>query len=214
MTIYSLKRRIPLAEQTTETKTKPTTLWRLACMLGNVIFFAILLFMSVMVFSLVKGRITGTPPSIAGYQMYIVLSGSMGPTFEAGSVVFVRPLDPTQLEAGDIITYKGNDGSETLTTHRVMEVVNEGTLSFVTKGDANDVRDGSTVPAANVVGRVQYSAPYLGHLMAFTQTKKGLILLVIAPGLLIILFELKNLFQLATAIEEEKKAKANNEPAV
>ncbi|MBS4031503.1 MAG: signal peptidase I [Clostridiales bacterium] len=193
---------------------KPTMLWSLACMLGNVVFIAILLFMSAMVFSLVKGRITGTPPSIAGYQMYIVLSGSMGPTFEAGSVVFVRPLDPIQLEAGDIITYRGNDGSETLTTHRVMEVVSDGTLSFVTKGDANDVVDGSTVPAANIVGRVHYSVPYLGHLMAFTQTKKGLVLLVIAPGLLIILFELKNLFSLATAMEEEKKAKANNEPAV
>lgn len=188
-------------------KKQPALFRRLASVLGNGLFIVILLFMSVMVFSLVKGRITGAPPSIAGYQMYIVLSGSMGPTFEAGSVVFVKPTEPTQLQAGDIITYKGNEESETLTTHRIMEVINDGTLSFVTKGDANDVLDGSAVPAANVVGKVHHFVPYLGNIMAFTQTKKGLVLFVVAPGLLIILFELRNLFQLANAMEEEKKAK-------
>jgi signal peptidase len=124
-------------------------------------------------------------------------------------VVFVRPQDPSAIQAGDIITYKGNDDSETLTTHRVMEVNNDGGLEFVTKGDANDVLDGSPVPAANIVGVVNYSVPYLGHLMAFTQTKKGLIALVFIPGMLVIIMELRNLFKYAAEMEEEKKAKEN-----
>jgi signal peptidase I len=180
---------------------------RLAVLIGNTVFALALLIMCVLVFSMVKSKFVGGPPSVGGYQMYIVLSGSMGPAFEAGSMVFVRPAEPGTIESGDIITYKGTE-SNALTTHRVVEVLNEGGLKYITKGDANDINDGTPVPAGNVVGRVHYSAPYVGYLMSFAQTKKGLILLVFAPGLLIILFELKNLFRLAEAMEAEKKAKA------
>lgn len=195
-------------------RTGATKSWpvRLACIIGNTAFALTLLLMCVLVFSMVSSRLSGKALSVAGYQMYIVLSGSMGPTFDAGGLVFVRPAEPDTIRAGDIITYKGIE-SETLTTHRVVEVLSESGIKFITRGDANDVNDITPVPAKNVVGRVHYAAPYLGYLMSFAQSKKGLVLLVFIPGLLVIFFEMKNLLKLSAAMDEENKAKAAHRSA-
>jgi len=171
---------------------------------GNVVFGLLVLFMAVMAFFLVQSKLSGEAPSVFGYRLYMVLSGSMRPAFDTGSVVFVRPEDPASIGKGDIITYSG-DG-DMLTTHRVVEVLNdEEGLKFVTRGDANNANDPKPVPAENVVGRVYGSLPYLGYLMGFAQTKKGLIFMVFIPGTLVILFEIRNIFKYMREAEEERK---------
>ena len=43
-----------------------------------------------------------------GFKAFIVLSGSMEATdFAAGDVVFVKNVDPTTLQEGDIISFRG-----------------------------------------------------------------------------------------------------------
>ena len=91
------------------------------------------------------------------------------------------------------------------TTHRVMGVhKEEGKLSFTTRGDANDIDDASPVLAGDVIGRVAYTIPYLGILMGFSQTKKGLLILVIVPGVLLIISELRNLIKHAGSSNKKK----------
>ena len=176
---------------------------------GNFLFALMLLIMAVLVFSLVQSRLVGGPPSVAGYQMYIVQGGSMSPTFEAGSLAFLKPVDPRQISVGDIITYRSPADRSSLTTHRVVEINREGTsLSFTTRGDANDVNDQQPVYPENVVGEVVYTLPYLGYLMNFGQTRTGVLALVIVPGILIIIFEIKNLLYYAGQWEKEKQEKA------
>jgi len=190
-------------------KTKTTFLRKLLGFISNFVFLVLLFVMCVMVFGLVQSRITGGPPSIAGRQMYIVLSGSMSPTFDAGSVVFVRPVPAGEIKVGDIVTYRARSG-ETLVTHRVVEVVDvDGEPGFVTRGDANDVNDEGILEAERIVGKVEYYLPYLGRVMSFTQTKQGLITLIFIPGIIIILYELKNIIGYAAALEREKLAKEN-----
>lgn len=80
--------------------------WRMALSIGgNVLFFCLLAMMVALVFSLVQSRLRGGPPQVAGHQMYIVLSGSMSPAFEAGSLAFVQPVNPRNIGEGDIITF-------------------------------------------------------------------------------------------------------------
>lgn len=191
-----------------QTKKQNTSFFtKLLSFLGNLVFLVLLLVMCTMVFGLVQSRITGGPPSIAGRQLYIVLSGSMSPTFDAGSVVFVRPIPAEEIKAGDILTYKAQSG-DTLVTHRVVEVVNvDGEPGFITRGDANDVNDEGILEPARIVGKVEYYLPYLGRIMSFTQTKQGLITLIFIPGLIIIFYELKNIIGYAATMEREKLAK-------
>lgn len=193
------------AEQIQKEKKSPSGIGKTLNILGNVVFVLVLIAMAGMVFALVQSKLTGNPPAVAGYQIYIVKGGSMSPTFEAGSLAFLKPVEAESIVERDIITYWTGD---TLCTHRVVGVNREnGQLSFTTRGDANDVNDGTPVVPGSIVGKVSYTVPYAGFLMDFAQTKKGLITLVMIPGALIIGFELRNLFRYAAEAEAEKKAR-------
>lgn len=176
--------------------------------ISNGAFALLLITMVFLVFTMVQSQLIGGPPSLAGYQMYIVQGGSMSPTFEAGSLAFLKPIESQNIAAGDIITYRSAGGGETLTTHRVMAVNREGgELNFTTRGDANLVNDHLPVYPENIVGQIRYTVPYAGYLMSFGQSTTGVIVLVFIPGAFIIVFELRNLFRLAAEWEKEKASK-------
>jgi signal peptidase len=175
--------------------------------IGNIMFAFVVILMVVLVFFLVQSNIRGQTPKIAGHQMYIVLSGSMYPEFNAGSIVLVKDVDTNKIEVGDIITYKDIENEDTLITHRVVEINIEENRSFVTKGDANAVIDPHAIPEDRVIGKVLFSLPYIGLLLDFVRTKKGLLIFVILPSALIIVFEIINLYRYATELDKEKQSK-------
>ncbi len=175
--------------------------------IGNLLFVILLIVMAALSFFLIQSRISGGAPQVAGYQMYIVLSGSMSPEFDTGSLAFVREIETDNLRAGDIITYRRPNDPDSLTTHRIVEVREDDELKFVTRGDANNVNDPNPVLAENVVGKVTGSVPYVGYLMNFVQTTQGLILLIFVPGVLIIVFELGKIMKYLTQGEGGKNGK-------
>jgi signal peptidase len=183
---------------------KKPVLLRAADITGKVVFGILITVIGVLAFFLIQSKIAGGTPSIAGRQIYMALSGSMSPTFDTGSLVFVTPVKPSEIIEGDIITFRGNSVNSALTTHRVVEINRKDGLSFTTKGDANNVEDPNPVLPDRVVGKVCGHIPYLGYLMGFAQTKQGLILLVFIPGILIIIYELKNIFKIAQEMREDK----------
>jgi len=133
-----------------------------------------------------------------------VLSGSMEPQLQVGSVVVTRPAALGEIKVGDIITYASpRDGN--LTSHRVIEVIGSTPSQFRTKGDANEDADPFTVPAENVVGKVCFHLPYLGYTAHFIKTFPGLLLTLCLPGLLIIITELRNIWQTIVIDEIERK---------
>ncbi len=177
---------------------------------GNILFVVLLLVMAGLSFFLIQSRVTGGVPQVAGYQMYIVLSGSMAPEFDTGSLAFVREVEPAELVVGDIITFRSPNDPDSLTTHRIVEIQREDGLSFITRGDANNVNDPNPVPAENVVGMVTGAVPYVGYLLNFVQTTQGLVLLIFVPGVLIIVFELNKILKYLTQGENGGKRKKDN----
>ncbi len=151
----------------------------------------------VLTFSLAQSKVKGGEPSVLGYQMYIVLSGSMSPAIETGSIAVVKPVAPESIQVGDVITFDG--GSSSVTTHRVTAVGNEDGLSFRTKGDANDVEDPLPVSAGRLVGRVMFSIPYAGYAFSYARTRNG-VMTIIVLATAIILAEL-----VRTIIRENRK---------
>jgi signal peptidase len=163
----------------------------LAKIIGNTIFGVMLLTAMVLLFSLAYIKVSGGPPAIAGHQMFIVLSGSMNPSFDTGSMVFVKPTKPSEINQGEIITFRGLGDGRQLVSHRVVSVNNtEDGITFTTKGDANKVPDPNPVPARNLVGKVIFAVPYLGYFMNFAQTRQGIIFLVFIPAAILIMVEL------------------------
>lgn len=121
---------------------------------------------------------------------YIVLSGSMSPAIETGSVVASVPQPAYGV--GDIITF--STGGKESTTHRIIGLVNEaGTLKYQTKGDANKTVDPGLIDPGKVVGKAIITLPYVGYAANFAKTPKGFILLVIIPATIIVYEELRTI---------------------
>lgn len=104
-------------------------------------------------------------PRIVGIKPYIVLSGSMEPVIQTGSMAYINSnADPYAIQIGDIITYKLADHT---VTHRV---VDKTLTSVITKGDANEENDFSPVLRSSILGKYIFSIPYLGYLYSYIST--------------------------------------------
>ena len=58
---------------------------------------------------------------LIGLDVYVVLSGSMEPTYHVGSLIYIKDVNYKELKAGDPITYMLNEN--TVVTHRIIEVL-------------------------------------------------------------------------------------------
>lgn len=126
-----------------------------------------------------------------------VVSGSMEPTLPVGTIVVTRPVDPTHILPGDVISFPSPEDMRLVVTHRVMEVTVLGPeRAFRTKGDANNAPDRDPVPASWVTGREILHIPYLGLVAQFVKTPRGWLLLVALPAAALVLLELVGLLQL------------------
>ena len=114
-----------------------------------------------------------TVPRLMGYDVYVVVSGSMEPEIPVGSALYVAAVVPEDVAEGDVIAFYDRGA---VITHRELENhVVEG--EFITKGDANEERDLAPVPYASLIGRMARSVPFLGNVMAVCSGTKGKIYL-------------------------------------
>lgn len=134
---------------------------------------------------------------LVGLQVFTVLSGSMEPTYHVGSLIYVKDVDPFELEAGDVITFMLDE--DTVATHRIVEVVpdeeDSSVIRFRTKGDANDAVDGSLVHYKNVLGSPIFTIPKLGYVANYIQNPPGTYVAISAGAILLLLVFLPDLFE-------------------
>lgn len=160
---------------------------------------------------LIKSKIDKSDvPTFMGYKMMVVLSGSMSPTFDPGAVVFVKETKTTELAKGDIITFKKD--SNIFVTHRILKVSKQdGKPVFKTKGDNNNAADPDLVESSKVEGKVISWIPYIGYVFQFLKTPKGLLLLVVVPGLYIVFNELRKIVLAIKDLETKTKVGQSDE---
>jgi signal peptidase I len=117
-------------------------------------------------------------PLVFDARPLVVLSGSMEPTLGTGDVTVVQRIAPLDARPGDIVTFRDPDDHGRLVTHRVQRMrVQGGSVSFVTRGDANNVSERWAVAKDGEISRVSYRIPELGRLLLLTRTS-GLPLLL------------------------------------
>lgn len=120
-------------------------------------------------------------PTVFGYSVAVVASGSMEPALAVDDMIFNRAQD--DYAVGDIITFaKGTS----LTTHRIVAVTDDG---YRTQGDANNTVDPDPVAPQEVVGRVVGRLPGVGGLLAALKTPLGMTILL-SVGLILLEFPL------------------------
>ena len=117
-------------------------------------------------------------PKVAGYEGYVVVSGSMEPAIPVGSIVFSKETDPSTLQTGDVIVFVDESRCTTPITHRV--VSNDTAAgTIVTKGDANEREDLNPVTYSNVIGKVAVHIPKAGAYAALITTALGKVILLL-----------------------------------
>ena len=99
--------------------------------------------------------------------MVVVVSGSMEPNINKGDLLFIQGVDPEDIQVGDVIVYDAHGlwvgAPEDPIVHRVIDIdEDDDKLYFITKGDANDLKDKEPVPENRVLGKVVGRIPYVG----------------------------------------------------
>jgi signal peptidase len=137
----------------------------ISCVLGAALVFGIVLAL----------------PSASGHRSLTVLSGSMEPTLETGSVVVDELIRPTEAGIGDIVTFSDPANPDRLITHRLRRARVEGhTAHMVTRGDANDAPERWDVDVDGEIGRVMFHVPMLGRVRELVGSRQGYVVLMLA----------------------------------
>lgn len=118
-------------------------------------------------------------PTIGGYGVLEVISGSMEPTISIGDLIIINTKD-NNYKVEDIVTFYDTNGS--FVTHRIKEINGS---NVVTKGDANNTQD-EEFNSNKIVGKYVTKIDNLGIL--FKSLKSPLVMvLILAIGIVICL---------------------------
>lgn len=163
-----------------------------------------------MIFISVFTAAAGKVPSLLGYSVLQVQTGSMEPTLKVGDVIIVKKVDTDTLKIGDIISFYCAGESEIegkVNTHRIVERVEAATGGYLfgTKGDANDEVDKYKVYDQRVIGRFVYDIGSVGSSAVSVLRNPKIIFIFIILPLIIICFS--EAYTLITMIVTNKIAK-------
>lgn len=163
--------------------------------IANGLSTVVMVLVVLLALTLVGGR-------LFGMQTYAVLSGSMEPAYPTGALLYVRKVDPADIQPGQVITFLLDE--HTVATHRVVEVIPDpeeaGIYRYRTKGDANEAADAGLVHCKNVLGTPVACVPYLGYVITWIQNPPGTYVAISAAAVLLLLVFLPDLFA-----EDKKK---------
>lgn len=102
-------------------------------------------------------------PKALGALPMAILTGSMRPAMEPGTMIVVRPVPTTELQVGNVVTFQLASDDPTLVTHRISQIsqTSNGKTLLTTQGDNNDAAD-PPIKGEQVMGEVIYAVPYFG----------------------------------------------------
>lgn len=143
---------------------------------------------------------------LVGFQVFTVLSGSMEPVYSPGDLIYVKEIAPEDIHPGTILTFMVNEN--TVATHRVVGEVPSETepdlVRYRTKGDANDMEDGTLVHPKNIIGTPVLCVPKLGYVASYISAPPGMYVAIAGAALFLALMFIPDLF---AEDEEEPKPK-------
>lgn len=149
-------------------------------------------------------------PIEGNFQIKIVLSGSMEPAIHVGSLAIVKP--EAEYNIGDIITFNINRRAKVPTTHRIFDIeVNQGEISYITKGDANEDPDTRYISEDDIMGKVIFTVPLAGYALDFVKKPIGFVIVIILPALAIIADEIKKVVVEFKKIKKDKQLPKNQD---
>ncbi|MBQ3021264.1 MAG: signal peptidase I [Bacilli bacterium] len=139
--------------------------------------------------------------NIPRFGLYTIISPSMEPNVKVYDVVVdLNVFNEDHIKVGDIITFisQSNISKGLTVTHRVVQIIEneDGTKSFITKGDNNTKTDQAPVNINDIIGKVLFKIPQLGRVQFLLAEKFGWIIIILLPALGVIVYDFIKLFKL------------------
>ena len=180
----------------------------------NFLLVALILFAAGILVLVGVNAKNGKATTVLGYGFMAVQTGSMSPDYPIGTVIIIKETDASELEEKDVITFYSSHPNlnNMIVTHRIMEITDDGdgTYSFVTQGDANDIPDEYPAQSEKIIGKVVGKSALLQKLMTVRENPAVFLIVIVLPMCFIITLELVNISKKAnekTNEDDEKKKK-------
>ena len=139
----------------TKTKKKPGIISKIVTVLSYIVMAVLMAIIVMAVISKINNKV----PSLFGYSVLKIQTGSMETTLPTGSYIVVKKTDPKDVKVGDILTFYSSDPtiSGMPNTHRVIGIRTDenGKLVFQTKGDNNAIEDKYPANEDDMIGVYQ-----------------------------------------------------------
>ena len=151
--------------------------------ISSVIGTILLVVLIAVVVVMFDARISGEAPSIFGYQVFRVSSESMEPELMVGDVILVKEATVEDIKKGDIVTYKGEEGTFAgkMITHKMLEDPQyvDGRYVFHTSGIYNGALPDPDWYEDQLVGEYVRKLPFVDKVYTFFLTPYGLIAFIV-----------------------------------
>jgi signal peptidase I len=138
---------------------------------------------------LLAALLAGILPSLVGYESFVVPTSQMLPALDVNDLGVVKPVKVSELNVGDVVTYRVPEDPETVIVGRILDIAKDpvGHLQLQVRGDADPTTHQTTALPAAVLGRIAFSVPRVGLLVAFANGLAGKFALIGVPALLLAL---------------------------
>lgn len=145
---------------------------------GNVFFYCFITFLAIVICISIYCKKTNK--LVFKYSILWVLTDSMEPEIQAHSYIIVKRIDYTEVEMGDIISFRSTDPAiyGSLNTHEVIRY-NDTHTGFITRGTHVGIDDEFDVPFENVEAKFVKKMPLLTFIGRWFTTKAGLAMTLI-----------------------------------
>lgn len=143
-------------------------------------------------------------PNFYIYSAYLISTSSMEPTLNEEDIIIIKKCKEEELEKGDIITYKIDDGN--IITHRIIDILDEedcGEKQYVTKGDNNNIEDSEHILFSEIEGKMIIKIPKLGKVL--NVLKDGIVIILVILIALIIYLNRLDMKEKSEMRREKKK---------
>ena len=140
----------------------------------GVLWWGFTIALALLLISIIGAKLTGKVPSIFGYSVVNIISGSMEDEIPKGSYILIKKIDADEVKRGDVICFYSSDPTiyGMPNTHRVVEdpIKTDEGLEFVTRGDANLIADKVNAKGDRLIG---IHVKNLDGLTAFSEFVSG-----------------------------------------
>lgn len=179
----------------------------------NIVCWGLVAILAISVIAIITTKVNGGTPSLFGYSIYRVSSGSMEPELVVGDVILSKEVDDVNtLKVGNVITYLGEEGDlkGKHITHKIIVAPHKdenGQVVLQTQGVANEIAD-KEITAEQVETIYICKIGILDTIYNLFLSPWGLIIFILLI-LLIFFDEIVNLVKILTGHSDEEQEDIN-----